>query len=107
MISPITLDEFLVVIEPGARSVQTYQNIKKLAGDLGIKRVRVVANKVSDERDERFIRDNIPENELLGIIHYSRNVAAADRDASSPFDSAPETVEEIRQIKKIIDRVEV
>ncbi len=102
-----SMDEFIVVIEPGTRSVQTYQNIKKLAGDLGIKRVRVVANKVSDEKDERFIRDNIPPGELLGIIHYSRNVVAADRDAASPFDSAPETVEEIRQIKKIIDKVEV
>ena len=45
------MDQFIVVIEPGARSVQTYHNVKRLAKDLGITRVRVVANKIRD--DER------------------------------------------------------
>ena len=40
------MDQFVVVIEPGARSVQTYKNVKRLAADLGIRQVRVVANKV-------------------------------------------------------------
>ena len=30
------VDAFIVVIEPGARSVQTYKNVKRLAKDLGI-----------------------------------------------------------------------
>ena len=33
------MDQFIVVIEPGARSVQTYHNVKRLAKDLGITRV--------------------------------------------------------------------
>ena len=37
------MDQFIVVIEPGARSVQTYRQIVRLAADLGISRVRVVA----------------------------------------------------------------
>ena len=28
-----SMDRFIVVVEPGARSIQTYQQIKKLAGD--------------------------------------------------------------------------
>ncbi len=40
-----SMDEFIVVIEPGARSVQTYKNVKRLAKDLGITQVKVVANK--------------------------------------------------------------
>ena len=28
--------QFVVVIEPGARSVQTYKNVKRLAEDLGV-----------------------------------------------------------------------
>lgn len=43
------MDQFIVVIEPGARSVQTYERVKQLAADLGITRVNVVANKVRDE----------------------------------------------------------
>ena len=37
------MDQFIVVIEPGARSVQTYRNVKRLAEGLGVKKVRVVA----------------------------------------------------------------
>ena len=38
------MDQFIVVIEPGDRSVQTYRNVKRLAEELGVKKVRVVAN---------------------------------------------------------------
>ena len=33
------MDAFIVVIEPGARSIQTYGNVKRLAKDLGVKQV--------------------------------------------------------------------
>ena len=65
------MDQFIVVIEPGARSVQTYRNVKRLASDLGVRRVRVVANKVRDARDEEFVRNSIPQEDLLGMIHYN------------------------------------
>ena len=100
-----SMDIFLVVVEPGARSIQTYHQIKKLAGDLGIRKVSVVANKVRDPGDEAFVTREIPAEDLLGMIHYSQEVAQADRDAVSPYDAAPGTVEEIMKIKEIIDKV--
>ena len=60
-----SMDHFIVVAEPGARSVQTYHQIKKLAGDLGIRKVSVVGNKVRDAQDEEFLRLEIPEEDLL------------------------------------------
>ena len=30
------MDQFVVVIEPGARSIQTYERIKGLAADIGV-----------------------------------------------------------------------
>ena len=100
------MDQFIVVIEPGSRSVQTYHNVKRLANDLGIKRVRVVANKVRDERDEQFVRNAIPEEDLLGMIHYNPEVMDADRNGQSPYDYSPTAIAEIRQIKAILDRDE-
>lgn len=97
------MDHFIVVIEPGARSVQTYRNVKRLATELGIADVRVVANKVRDDKDEQFIRENIPEEDLLGIIHYSEEVIDADRQAASPYDVSPTAVAEITEIKKKLD----
>ena len=98
------MDQFIVVIEPGARSVQTYHNVKRLASDLGVKRVRVVANKVRDERDEEFVRSAIPAEDLLGMIHYNTEVIDADRNGQSPYDYSPKAIEEIRTIKEILDR---
>ena len=100
------MDQFIVVIEPGARSVQTYRNVKRLALDLGIKRVRVVANKVRCEEDEAFVKANIPEEDLLGCIHWNADIIDADRQGKSPYDFSPEAIEEIRKIKEILDRDE-
>ena len=98
------MDQFIVVIEPGARSVQTYRNVKRLASDLGVKRVRVVANKVRDERDEEFIRNSIPAEDLLGFVHYNLEIMDADRNGQSPYDYSPTAIDEIRKIKAILDR---
>ena len=98
------MDQFIVVIEPGARSVQTYRNVKRLASDLGVKRVRVVANKVRDAQDEEFVKANIPAEDLLGMIHYNTEVIDADRQGKSPYDFSPAAIEEIRKIKEVLDR---
>ena len=100
----MNMEQFIVVIEPGARSVQTYRNVKRLASDLGVKRVRVVANKVRDAQDEEFIRNAIPEEDLLGMIHYNLEIMDADRNGKSPYDFSPTAIEEIRKIKAILDR---
>ena len=99
------MDQFIVVIEPGARSVQTYRNVKRLASDLGVKRVRVVANKVRDAQDEEFVKANIPAEDLLGMIHYNTEVIDADRQGKSPYDFSPAAIEEIRKIKAVLDQV--
>ena len=70
---------------------------------MGIHKVSVVANKVRDSSDEEFIRNNVPADDLLGIIHYDGKVSDADRRCISPYDTAQDTVEEIRAIKNKID----
>ena len=100
------MDQFIVVIEPGARSIQTYSRIKELAKDIGITKVRVVANKVRDGEDEAFIRARIPEEDFLGFIHYNPDIIDADRHGQSPYDFSAQAVEEIRAIKAKMDAME-
>ncbi len=97
------MDQFIVVIESGARSIQTYTRVKELARDIGITQVRVVANKIRDESDRAFIRSRIPAEDLLGFISYSDEVIEADRRGASPYDCSPAALEEIRAIKDKID----
>lgn len=98
------VDQFIVVIEPGARSVQTYEKVRQLAADLGITNVNVVANKIRSEDDREFIRQRIPAENLLGFISYNAEVIDADRRGVSPYDVSPAAVEEIRQIKAKMDQ---
>ena len=98
------MDQFIVVVEPGARSIQTYHSVQRLAAGLGVKRVSVVANKVRDPEDEAFIRQHIPPEALLGFMHYNPEVIDADRRGLSPYDVSPRMVEEIRLIKNRMDQ---
>lgn len=97
------MDRFIVVIEPGARSVQTYKNVKRLAEDIGVHQVSVVANKVRSAEDEEYIRSKIPAEDLLGFIHYNEDVIDADRQGKSPYDFSEVATSEIRRIKEKID----
>ena len=74
------MDQFIVVIEPGARSVQTYKNVKRLAEELGVKEVKVIANKIRNDEDEKFVRSRIPKQDFLGCYPksqaYRRSICA-------------------------------
>lgn len=97
------MDQFIVVIEPGARSVQTYRNVRRLALQLGVKRIGVVANKLRNDADESFVRERIPEEDLLGLIRFNPAVIDADRSSAAPYEQSPELLAEIAAIKARLD----
>ena len=68
------VDAFIVVVEPGERSLQTYRKVKSLGKDIGIKQVFVVGNKIRNKEDEEFIMSNIEDGEALGFIYYNQDV---------------------------------
>ncbi|MGL5713634.1 MAG: AAA family ATPase, partial [Paraclostridium sp.] len=79
------VDAFIVVVEPGERSLQTYRKVKKLGNDIGVMKVFVVGNKVRNEADEQFINENIQDGELLGFVRYNTDVIESDRQSKSPY----------------------
>lgn len=93
------MDRFIVVVEPGARSIQTYEKVKQLAADIGIHQVNVVGNKIRSDDDIAFIESRIPRDVILGYMSYSPDVIEADRQGISPYDVCPEIVKEIELIK--------
>ena len=100
------VDFFIVVVEPGARSIQTYHKIQKLAADIGVKKVRVVANKIRNDEDKAYINERIPAEDLLGFVSYNNEVIDADKKESSPFDTGETISLEIGKIKEKIDNEE-
>ena len=92
------IDAFIVVVEPGSRSLQTARQIKKLAADLGINQVYVVGNKVSDPSDREFITNNLEDLKVLGFLDYDQEIVAADRRDQAPFEVNPKIVENVKEI---------
>ncbi len=84
-----SVDVLIIVIEPGTRSVETARNIKKLAKDIGLKRIVAVLNKSRGEKDVEFAREKLKELDidLLASVPYSDCVVSADLDDVSPMDS--------------------
>ncbi|MDR1797437.1 MAG: AAA family ATPase [Clostridiales Family XIII bacterium] len=97
------VDVFIVVTEPGARSLQTYHKIKKLAADLGVRKVYVVGNKVRSQEDRQFIQERVEGDDFLGFISYSDEVIDADKREGSPFETGESVTKEIEAIKEKID----
>jgi CO dehydrogenase maturation factor len=87
------VDAFIVVVEPGRRSIQTAHSIYALAKDLGISRVYVVGNKIVDDSDEAFVAEQLPGLHVLGFLPTDRQAIKADRRGQAVFALAPQLVE--------------
>lgn len=96
------VDAFIVVAEPGQRSIQTAMHIKTLAVDLGIKTVFVVGNKISDEKEKEFLKKSLKGFDIIGFLSYDPKVIEADQKGISPFDASPSMVEEVEGIKALL-----
>jgi CO dehydrogenase maturation factor len=92
------VDAFVVVVEPGRRSIQTAHSIRALADDLGIRRVYAVGNKVASASDESFIQEQLPGFHLLGFLPTDVQAMEADRRGVAVFGQAPQLVQRARKI---------
>jgi CO dehydrogenase maturation factor len=77
------VDAMILVVEPGLRAIECAKRCISMSSDIGLTRIKVVANKVTGPDDERFIRDAFPSHELLGSIPFSAQIGAADRRGES------------------------
>jgi CO dehydrogenase maturation factor len=100
------VDILIIVVEPGRRSIQTAEAIKRLVGDLGIKRYYIVGSKTQSDTDREFITSNLPDFEVLGFINYNPKIREADLSGKSVFDADPAVVAEVRAIKEKLKRQE-
>jgi CO dehydrogenase maturation factor len=85
-----SVDAFVIVVEPGLRSLGTADQIRYLASEIGIKRIYLVANKTRGPQDEAFVRQHAPDLPLLGSLPFSTAALAADQGGLAVFDEAPE-----------------
>jgi len=93
------VDAFIIVVEPGKRSLQTAEAISRLAADLGVKQSYVVGSKTRDDSDRQYIVENLPGFEVLGFINFDPSLAEADRLGTALSDAAPKAVAEVQKMR--------
>jgi CO dehydrogenase maturation factor len=99
------VDAFIVVVEPGQRSLQTALTVKRLSMELGIKRVFVIANKIRKEKDMEFIKDSLDDMELLGHMSFNDDIMESDIRGLPSFEASQEVVEEAVKMKKKLENL--
>jgi len=69
------VDLLLVVTEPNRAGIKTAGNVIKLARDLGIKRVKIIGNKIrKEEEEEGIIRAAFPQDNIMGFIPFAEKI---------------------------------
>lgn len=91
------VDCLLTVVDPSLRSIQTARRIKALAGEIGIKNIRAVGNKINSAEDIDFIQSNLKFMEIISFIPYSSSIVNAERQRDIRV-SDPAVQKEIKTI---------
>lgn len=96
------VDAFVVVVEPGQRSMATAHNVVRLAADLGIERVYAVANKVAPDHVATLQEALLP-IPLIAAIGYAPSAVQADFQGKTPYELCPEIVTEVQKALAYIE----
>jgi len=71
-----SMDALLVVVNPDRWSVQTAGRVRTLAGDIGVKRVFAVANRVSDDSQLADLAGRLGDVPLIGHLPADERLSA-------------------------------
>ena len=96
------VDRLLIVVEPGQRSIETAEKVRQLTEDIGLKNISAVGSKVRNVDQEKFLKDNLGEIPLIGIIPFSEEIARADLENRPPSLDDPEIFRAIEKIASAI-----
>jgi CO dehydrogenase maturation factor len=98
-----SVDAFLIVVEPGQRSLDTARTIRDLAREIHVPRLYLVGNKVRNDSDREFIVAHSPDLPVLGFLSASPQAIEADLRGLPAFDLAPLLVEEAEEIQRRLE----
>ena len=93
------IDALVLIVEPGGRSIETANNMAKMAKELGIGFVGAIANKITETAQTNAIKSQLKDIVLLGALRYSRSLQQADLKRIPVFGADAEITDKLRQAK--------
>ena len=88
----MAVDNLIVVVEPGRRSIETAYQVRRLAEDIGLKKLSLVGNKVRSDKDRAFLEDQMPDFHFIGFIPFGSDIIEADLEGLPPFEKDKEAL---------------
>jgi len=100
------VDLMLVVVEPSFNSVNTAGLVKKLSAELGIRKVRVIGNKIRNEKERDFILHSFQPGEVLGFIGFDEDVWESAMETGRNSRPKGVLLKNMKQVhRKILDEI--
>ncbi|MFQ6055353.1 MAG: AAA family ATPase [Methanosarcinales archaeon] len=98
------VDLMIVVVEQGLQSIETAMRIKNLSGDIGIKKLFAVINKVTDMDKISIIENKLKEIGIpvIGKIPFDSNLINADLNGVAPIELDSSAIDTIKEIYKVV-----
>ncbi|MDD5448267.1 MAG: carbon monoxide dehydrogenase accessory protein CooC [Actinomycetota bacterium] len=98
-----SVDAMIIVAEPGLRSMQTAATTVRLARQIGLKRLFLLFNKVTEDSEVEPLKNMVEGLEHLGTIHFSDIVRRADLEGKSAYDVDSSFASEIDATRKRLE----
>ena len=92
------VNKLIVVVEPGRRSIDTAEHIRKLASEIGLSNIHLIGNKIRNKDDEAFLKTHLSGFEFLGFLPFDDALIEADLKGISPFDTESVTLKIVESI---------
>jgi len=101
------IDILIIVVEPSLKSIETVHRISHLASQIGIKRIKLVANKLMDmKREKAFLRERLSGFDFIAFLPYNTSFYEAAFSTSPVWEKVPQILEEGKAItEKLIKEV--
>jgi CO dehydrogenase maturation factor len=102
-----SMDALVVVVDEGPWSVQTALRVRTLAGDIGLRNVVAVANRVREATDLAALRGALQGIPLVGTLPYDPRlahgvVAGADQQELRPTEVLNELLPNLERILQVL-----
>lgn len=87
----VGVDHMLVVVEPNKTSVETALRIRELTGDLKIRGLAAIGNKIMEPEEKTFLREALGDIPIIGFVGFSKEIKNLSLGRVSPLEVQSDT----------------
>jgi CO dehydrogenase maturation factor len=87
-----SIDKMLIIVEPGHRSIATAKKIISMGEEIGVQNFSIVGNKLQKESQKEWLKKQLPEELIVGMICYHDAIQDADQLQNPLIDLMDENV---------------